>query len=78
MTPGTAEAERAAQCIQEALLAPFNEGGYEFVVTPSIGIALYPEHGADAPELLKNADLAMYEGKASGRNQYRFYSSTAT
>ena len=74
--PGAAEAEAAARCIQEALLAPFNEGGYEFVVTPSIGIALYPEHGADSQELLKNADLAMYEGKASGRNQYRFYSST--
>jgi diguanylate cyclase (GGDEF)-like protein len=74
--PGAAQAERAAQCIQQALLAPFNEAGYEFVVTPSIGIALFPEHGADAQELLKNADLAMYEGKASGRNQYRFYSST--
>jgi diguanylate cyclase (GGDEF)-like protein len=75
-SPGEAEAERAAHCIQRALLAPFREGGYEFVVTPSVGIALYPEHGADAQELLKNADLAMYEAKASGRNQYRFYSST--
>ena len=75
-TPGAADAERAAQCIRQALVAPFDEGGYEFVVTPSIGIALYPEHGANAQELLKNADLAMYEGKANGRNQYRFYSST--
>jgi diguanylate cyclase (GGDEF)-like protein len=73
--PGAAEAERAARCIQGALLAPFNEAGYEFVVTPSIGIALFPEHGSDAQELLKNADLAMYEAKASGRNQFRLYSS---
>jgi diguanylate cyclase len=75
-TPGVEDAERAAQCLQGALVAPFNESGYEFVVTPSIGIALFPEHGVDARELLKNADLAMYEAKASGRNQFRFYSST--
>ena len=55
--------------------APFVQGGYEFVVTPSIGIALFPQHGGDAQTLLKNADLAMYEAKASGRNQFRFYTS---
>ncbi|MGH8132273.1 MAG: putative bifunctional diguanylate cyclase/phosphodiesterase, partial [Steroidobacteraceae bacterium] len=69
------EAEQAAQRVQSALAAPFVQGGYEFVVTPSIGIALFPEHGADAQTLLKNADLAMYEAKASGRNQFRVYAS---
>ena len=44
-------------------------------MTPSIGIALYPEHGTDAQTLLKNADGAMYEAKASGRNQFRVYTS---
>ncbi|MGC1730217.1 MAG: EAL domain-containing protein [Steroidobacteraceae bacterium] len=68
-------AEQAAQRIQSALAAPFLHGGYEFVVTSSIGIALYPEHGADAQTLLKNADGAMYEAKASGRNQSRLYTS---
>jgi len=72
---GAAAAERAAQRVQVALTAPFVQGGYEFVVTPSIGIALYPEHGADVQTLRKNADLAMYEAKAGGRNQFRLYSS---
>jgi diguanylate cyclase (GGDEF)-like protein len=73
--PAVADAERAAHCIQAALAAPFVQGSYEFVVTPSIGIAVYPEHGADAQTLLKNADGAMYDAKASGRNQFRVFSS---
>jgi diguanylate cyclase (GGDEF)-like protein len=73
--PAAADAERAAQCIQGALAAPFKQAGYEFVVTPSIGIAMFPQHGSDAQALLKNADLAMYEAKGSGRNQFRFYTS---
>jgi len=68
-------AQRAAERVQAALVAPFLHGGYEFVVTPSIGIALFPEHGNDSQSLLKNADGAMYEAKASGRNQYRVYTS---
>ncbi|HWZ62648.1 MAG TPA: EAL domain-containing protein [Steroidobacteraceae bacterium] len=72
---GVTEAEQAAQRLQAALTAPFVQGGYEFVVTPSIGIALYPEHGTDVQTLRKNADLAMYEAKAGGRNQFRLYTS---
>ena len=67
-------AEHAAQRLQTALAKPFVQGGYEFVVTPSIGIALYPEHGTDVQTLRKNADLAMYEAKSGGRNQFRMYS----
>ena len=73
--PTAGDAEQAAQRIQNSLAAPFIQGGYEFVVTPSIGIALFPEHGADAQALMKNADLAMYEAKAAGRNQFRLYTS---
>ncbi len=73
--PTVESAQRAGERIQSALVAPFLHGGYEFVVTPSIGIALFPEHGIDAQSLLKNADGAMYEAKASGRNQYRVYTS---
>jgi diguanylate cyclase (GGDEF)-like protein len=69
------DAERVAEHIRAALALPFRQNGYELVVTPSIGIALYPEHGSDAQTLLKNADGAMYEAKASGRNQFRLYSS---
>ena len=73
---GTALAEEAAERILAALAMPFQQGNYELVVTPSIGIALFPEHGADAQNLLKNADGAMYEAKSSGRNQFRFFNDT--
>ena len=70
-------AERTAERILDALARPFGQGGYELVVTPSVGIALFPHHGRDAQTLLKNADSAMYEAKSSGRNQYRIHSSGA-
>jgi predicted signal transduction protein with EAL and GGDEF domain/FixJ family two-component response regulator len=75
---GRADVERAqwaARQILSILAAPFQQESYELVVTPSIGIAMFPEHGADAQSLLKNADGAMYEAKASGRNQMRVYDS---
>ena len=71
-----AQAQWAARQILSILAAPFQQESYELVVTPSIGIAMYPEHGTDAQSLLKNADGAMYEAKASGRNQLRVYDST--
>jgi diguanylate cyclase (GGDEF)-like protein len=70
-----AAAESVAQQAQAALASCFVQDGYELVVTPSIGIALYPEHGTDTQTLLKHADAAMYEAKASGRNQARVYTS---
>ena len=73
--PTVADAEQVALRIQSALASPFQQAGFELIVTPSIGIALYPEHGTDAQTLLKNADGAMYEAKASGRNQFRLYTS---
>jgi diguanylate cyclase (GGDEF)-like protein len=72
---GDSDAEQVAERIRTALAVPFRHNGNEFVVTPSIGIALFPQHGADAQTLLKNADAAMYEAKANGRNQFQLYSS---
>jgi len=43
-------------------------------VTMSIGIAIYPDHGEDIDTLVKNADIAMYSVKQTGRNGYRYYS----
>jgi predicted signal transduction protein with EAL and GGDEF domain len=73
---GAPLAEEAAERILAALAMPFRQGSYELVVTPSIGIALFPEHGLDAQNLLKNADSAMYEAKSGGRNQFRFFNDT--
>jgi diguanylate cyclase (GGDEF)-like protein len=73
-----AQAQAAASRMLSILAAPFQQESYELVVTPSIGIAMYPEHGSDAQSLLKNADGAMYEAKASGRNQLRVYDSNSS
>jgi predicted signal transduction protein with EAL and GGDEF domain/FixJ family two-component response regulator len=70
------QAQWAARRILAILATPFQQESYELVVTPSIGIAMFPEHGGDAQSLLKNADGAMYEAKASGRNQLRIYDSS--
>lgn len=49
---------------------------HKLVVTASIGIALYPEHGINQDILLRHADIAMYQAKARGRDCYCFYSRT--
>jgi diguanylate cyclase (GGDEF)-like protein/PAS domain S-box-containing protein len=47
--------------------------GREFIVSCSIGIALYPDDGNEPNTLLKHADSAMYKAKQSGRNNFQFY-----
>jgi len=69
------QAEQVAQRILTAHAAPYMQASYELVVTSSIGIAKFPEHGDDVQSLLKNAEAAMYEAKSSGRNQLRVYDS---
>jgi diguanylate cyclase (GGDEF)-like protein len=62
---------KVAQRILNALDKSFDLAGHEVFISPSIGIALCPEDGDDAETLLKNADVAMYAAKRSGKNVYR-------
>jgi EAL domain-containing protein (putative c-di-GMP-specific phosphodiesterase class I) len=65
-----------ASRIIEALAPPFRCEDHQFVITPSIGVAMYPEDGETSDELLMNADSAMYRAKAAGRNNCKFFSGT--
>lgn len=62
-----------AEKLLKAFQQPFLLGGQEVYITPSIGIALAPAHGTTATQLIKNADTAMYEAKATGKNKYVVY-----
>lgn len=63
----------AARRIHEVLKQPFNLDGQELYVTASIGIALSPRDGEDAPALLKNAGAALFRAKEQGGNNHQFY-----
>ena len=60
------------------LQRPFHVGGREFVATASIGIAVYPQDGESADQLLRNADIAMYAVKSSGKNGTRQFNADMT
>jgi diguanylate cyclase (GGDEF)-like protein/PAS domain S-box-containing protein len=66
-------AQQVAEQILEQFRQPFSLQGRELVLTASLGIAIYPEDGATAVELLRNADMAMYHSKEAGRNTYHYF-----
>ena len=70
-SPG--DAGSLAQRVVEAVRDPYQVDGHEVVIGASIGVALGPDHGADPAELIRNADLSLYEVKGSGRGGYRFF-----
>ena len=67
---------KVVERIQTVLHKPVILDGREIIVTVSIGIAVYPDDAQDVKTLLSNADLAMYEAKAAGRNGYRYYNAS--
>ncbi|WP_246942658.1 EAL domain-containing protein [Bacillus pinisoli] len=70
-----AEIESKAKQITSSLCEPYKLKGSEYFLSASIGISLYPENGKQLNTLIKNADIAMYTAKESGKNNYKFYNS---
>ena len=74
-----AQAEMVAQKIREALVAPYELRGRNgdthvtFNCSASIGVSLFRGHELSREDIIKRADIAMYEAKAGGRNTIRFY-----
>jgi diguanylate cyclase (GGDEF)-like protein/PAS domain S-box-containing protein len=66
--------DRIATAILEQAAASFSIDGFELSITLSVGVAVYPDDGREFDLLHKQADMAMYFAKKSGRNTYRFYS----
>ena len=68
------EARGLAQRILNKVREPIDLAGRRMVMTTSIGISLYPTDGNTCDELLKHADLALYQSKGGGRNKANFFS----
>jgi diguanylate cyclase (GGDEF)-like protein len=73
---GQADAGVVAQRIIRSLTKPIQIGGHDVLITPSIGIAIYPADGETADDLCRHADIAMYAAKRSGPAQFEFYDAT--
>ena len=69
----TEDAGYVAEKIINSLAPPFNLNGHEVFASTSIGIAIYPISGDSSVTLTKNADIAMYQAKQEGRNNYCFF-----
>lgn len=76
LLPGLGNPQQAARLANETmslLKEPFMIDGSESYIGVSIGVAIFPDDGSLAPELLKKADLAMYRAKATGRGRIVFF-----
>ncbi|MBI5436645.1 MAG: EAL domain-containing protein [Nitrosomonadales bacterium] len=75
--PGTGAdgAAHVAEKLLERVAQRYQIEQHELVITPSIGIAMYPGDGEDFDKLAQCADVAMYRAKHDGRNNYRFFTS---
>ena len=67
------DVERLCARILDAIKEPFEIGGHGVDIGTSIGIAVAPDDGLEAEDLLKNADIALYAVKTGGRGNWRFF-----
>ena len=64
----------AVERLHQVLADPIHIGEHALLITPSMGISMFPDDGEDIETLMKHADLAMYEAKDRGRNRHCFFS----
>ena len=74
-TGGREDVALLAEKIMKSLSLPFCLRDHELFVTTSIGGCMYPEDDLDTEAMMKKADIAMYQAKALGRNNFQFYDS---
>jgi diguanylate cyclase (GGDEF)-like protein/PAS domain S-box-containing protein len=74
----TDQATKLAERIAKTLTEPIPLHGTDVYVSASLGISVYPQDAANAEELLKRADVAMYRAKDTGRNGYELYTDDGT
>jgi diguanylate cyclase (GGDEF)-like protein/PAS domain S-box-containing protein len=74
LTADGQEAQSVAEKMITSLAAPIQAGEHQLNTSCSLGISIYPSDGQDAQTLMKHADVAMYDAKAKGRNNYQFFS----
>jgi EAL domain-containing protein (putative c-di-GMP-specific phosphodiesterase class I) len=67
------QVQELADTLRELLSEPMFLDGHRLQVTPSIGVALIPDHGSTPADLLKRADIALYRAKDSGRNTTQMF-----
>jgi len=72
-TEVSAQVQELADTLRELLSEPMFLDGQRLQVTPSIGVALIPDHGSTPADLLKRADIALYRAKDSGRNATQMF-----
>jgi len=69
-----ADADRVASNIVQSIARPYTVDGQQITIQSSVGIAVCPDHGEHFGSILHEADVAMYDAKAQGKNRYAFRS----
>ncbi|MBK1721034.1 EAL domain-containing protein [Thiocystis violacea] len=77
-TKHDADAAMVARKVFNLFAEPFEIQGHSIFLGACIGLSLYPEHGVNVDELVRNADAAMHRAKEEGRNSYQYYAQELT